>query len=367
MANLTELRDTLSHEGPFASVYLDASHDTEDAAKLTELRWRAAQDGLAALEASEAVLDVLAEAIDRPPAVGRAGRLLVATADGVLVDEYLAEPPAQLAVRVSSMPYLLPLADWRGNEVPHVAVAIDQTGADLLAVDANGSMLTEEVAGRDHPVHKVRAGGWAHLNIQRRAEETVRRNVTDVAAEVASLASRTGARLVAVAGDPRARSQLREALPENVRHLVAEIGHGRAEDPSHHTVDSAITELLADRRRAELDEMLDRLHSASGSPGLAVEGLPDTTGALRDGNVSVLLIDAQTLDDRTVWTATEHTMVATSRQALHDVGVSDRGEIRADEALPVAAVMSGAEVIASFGGEPEFKFAGGVGALLRHR
>lgn len=366
MANLTELRDTLSYNGPFASVHLDASHDTEDAAKLTELRWRAAADELGELGASGEVIDVLAEAADRPPPVGRAGRLLVATADAVLVDEYLAEPPAQPAVRVSSLPYLLPLADWRGREVPHVAVAIDQTGADLLAIDADGTMLTEEVAGRDHPVHKVRGGGWAHLNIQRHAEEAVRRNVTDVAAEVATLAARTGARLIAVAGDPRARSQLREALPENVRHLVAEIAHGRAEDPSHHTVDSAIAELLVDRRRAELDAVLDRFHEAFGSPGLAVEGLADTTAALRDGNVDVLLLDASALGARTVWTASDHTMVATTRQALHDLGVSDRGEVRADEALPVAAMLSAAEVVASFG-EPELKAANGVGALLRHR
>jgi Bacterial archaeo-eukaryotic release factor family 2 len=367
MANLTALRDLLSHEGSFASVHLDASHDTQDAAKVTELRWRAAHDQLAALDASRKTMRVLEEAIhEAPPPVGRAGRLLVAAGDTVRVDEYLAEPPAQPMVRVSPLPYLLPLADWRESDVPHVAVAVDQTGADLLAVDATGTAITEEVDGRYRPVHKVRGGGWAHLTIQRRVEEAVRRNVTDVAAEVAVLAGKVGARLVVVAGEPQTRSQLRAALPENWRRLVTEIDHGRSEDPSHHTVDRAITDLLDARRRAELDEVLARFRAAGGAPGLAVAGLADTTGALREGNVEILLVDATAVADRTVWTASDPTMVATSRQALHELGVSDRGEIRADEALPAAAIASGAEVVAAFG-ETALELASGVGAILRHR
>src|SRR2546423_227141 len=35
------LRDLLDYGGPFASVYFDGSHDTEDAGKELELRWRA--------------------------------------------------------------------------------------------------------------------------------------------------------------------------------------------------------------------------------------------------------------------------------------------------------------------------------------
>lgn len=366
MANLTALRDMLSHEGTFASVHLDASHDTEDAAKVTELRWRSVQDQLAELDALQELTGVLETAIDREPPVGRAGRLLVANTDTVFVDEYLAEPPAQPLVRVSSQPYLLPLADWQQSHVPHVAVAIDQHGADLYAEDANGTALTEEVEVADRAVRKVRGGGRAHVNLQRHAEEAVRRNVTDVAAEVADFAGTVDARLIAVAGDPHIRSQLREAMPENCRHLVAEIDHGRAADPHHHTIDGAITELLEARRRDGLDEVLERFQTAGGSPGLAVEGMSDTTGALREGNVEVLLIDANAVAERTVWTATDPTMVATSRQALHEVGVSDRGRIRADEALPVAAMASGAEVVAAFG-EADLEAANGVGAILRHR
>jgi hypothetical protein len=60
--------------GPFASVYLDASHDTEDAAKVAELRRRGLRDQLAdqgAPEETLAALDAAVSAAD-PPA-GKAG------------------------------------------------------------------------------------------------------------------------------------------------------------------------------------------------------------------------------------------------------------------------------------------------------
>ena len=45
--DMSKLRDVATAPGPFASVYLDASHDTEDAAKIAELRWRGLRDQLA--------------------------------------------------------------------------------------------------------------------------------------------------------------------------------------------------------------------------------------------------------------------------------------------------------------------------------
>jgi Bacterial archaeo-eukaryotic release factor family 2 len=365
MVNLTTLRDMLTHDGPFASVHMDASHDTEDAAKLADLRWRAVRDELTALDTPAATIDALADAIDRPPPVGRAGRLMVAAGDRVLVDEYLAEPPAQPSVRVSACPYLLPLAGWHEHDIPYVAVAVDQIGADLYAVDAHGAVRTEEMAGHDHPVHKVRGGGWSHLSLQRRAEETVRRNITDVAAEVAGLAGRVDARVIIVAGDARARAQLRQALPENHQRLVAEIDHGRPEDPSHHTVDRDIGGILAAQHDADRDELLDRFDRGR-AHGLAAQGLPGTTAALRDGNVEVLLIDGRTVGEKTVWTGSDPAMVAAGREELHELGVSGRAELRADEALPAAAIAIGADVFAALGDDPRLELTNGVGAVLRH-
>ncbi|HEX2133804.1 MAG TPA: Vms1/Ankzf1 family peptidyl-tRNA hydrolase [Actinophytocola sp.] len=363
--NLTALRKTLDHRGPFASVHLDASHDTEDAAKVTELRWRAVREELTERDTPDPTLGALEDALDRAPPAGRAGRLLVAAGDAVLVDEYLPAPPAQPVVRVSALPYLLPLADWSRRDVPYVVVSVDRTGAEVRAVRADGSTHTEDVEGREHPVHKVRGAGMAHRNVQRHTEETVKHNIGEVAEEVARQVRNTDAQLLALAGDPEARTRLREALPAECREIVAEIEHSRVADPTHDTVERDVADLLAEQRRVEQDRVLERFR-AGGGHGLAVQGLAATTAALREANVEVLLVDARAVGDATVWAGTDPTMVATDRADLHRIGVSERLDARADEALPAAALASGAEIVAATGDEPALELAGGVGAILRH-
>ncbi|MDN2502588.1 hypothetical protein FHY52_38765, partial [Nocardia nova] len=75
---ISGLRELTEHPGPFASVYIETVSD-------------AVERGLS----------------DPPP--GRAGQAVIADADGVLLTAALPEPPARTTVRLSDMPYLLPL------------------------------------------------------------------------------------------------------------------------------------------------------------------------------------------------------------------------------------------------------------------
>jgi hypothetical protein len=47
LVNSTKLREVIRHPGPFASVYLDFSHDTEDAARQLRLKGESARAELA--------------------------------------------------------------------------------------------------------------------------------------------------------------------------------------------------------------------------------------------------------------------------------------------------------------------------------
>ncbi|MDN5750455.1 MAG: hypothetical protein L0H64_18415, partial [Pseudonocardia sp.] len=88
------LKDLTNHAGPFATVYLDASHDTEDAAHQAALRWGAARGELDAQGADVATVDALARSVEEAtPAQGRAGRVLVAAGGEVLLDRLLPTPP----------------------------------------------------------------------------------------------------------------------------------------------------------------------------------------------------------------------------------------------------------------------------------
>jgi hypothetical protein len=74
-------------------VYFDDSHDTADAATQIELKWRALRERLEQQGADPALTESIGAAIvDGQPAVGRSGRAVVASADGVLVDEHLIRP-----------------------------------------------------------------------------------------------------------------------------------------------------------------------------------------------------------------------------------------------------------------------------------
>lgn len=105
--NLLEIAE---RRGPFAVVYMDASPDTEDSAQPWDLRCRSIRERLVTAGAGRGMLDQFDRAItDSPPGRGRAGRLLILDENTVHVDEYLPEPPAREVVRVSALPYLIPL------------------------------------------------------------------------------------------------------------------------------------------------------------------------------------------------------------------------------------------------------------------
>lgn len=362
------LRELITSTGPFASVYLDGTYDSEDAAKQIELRWRAARERLVEQDAAEPTLTALDAAIrEREPAAGRAGRLLIATGDTVLVDEYLPDPPAEPVTRVSPLPYLVPLAIAEPRNVPHVVVLVDKIGADLRAVDAGGTVLASyAVEGREHPVHKVGQGGWSHRNIQQHAEATVTHNIDQVAGETAHLVERSAARLLVLAGEIEARGMLRRALPESCRQISVEVETGRR--ANRDTFEHDVRELVAEQWRNERGAQLERFRAELGRKrGLAVQGLRRTTEALREANVELLVISDPNLGDHVVWSGSSPRLVAVERTELDTMGAAGGTRVRADEVLPAAAIAVGADLLAEREelGDP-VRLDDGVGALLRH-
>lgn len=364
------LRKLVASRGPFASVYLDGSRDTEDAAKEIDLRWRSARKQLADQGAGEPTLTALDEAIQADtPVPGRAGRILVAAGDRVLADEHVPHAPPVPVARVSTLPYLVPLVTAGPPRVPHVVVAVDKIGADLRAVDGDGTVVADyTVAGHDHPVHTVRGGGWSHRNIQAHTAATVTHNVDQVAGEVAALVERVRARLLVLAGDVDPRGQLRRALPESCVSMAVEVETARRTAAANRTAfDRDVRELVAEQWRAERGARLDRLRAELGrAGGKAVQGLRDTAAALREANVELLVIGDPGLGDRSVWTGSQPQLVALDRSELDAMGAGEGAENRADEALPAAAIAVGAEVTGTEELDEAVPLTDGIGALLRH-
>ena len=97
--------------------------------------------------------------------------------------------------------------------------------------------------------------------------------------------------------------------------------------------------------------------------GPVVQGLPDCVAALRDHNADALVVTENALADRAVWVGGTHRdQVAVDSADLRAVGMPANHQ-RADEAVPMAALAIGADLVVAEAGLP---LVDGIGVLLRH-
>ncbi|SFQ43404.1 hypothetical protein SAMN05421810_107149 [Amycolatopsis arida] len=361
----TGLRELVSTDGPFASVYFDDSHDTADAEKLLDLRWRELRERLTEQGAAEPALTALETAIkegDRP--VGRSGRALVAAADRVLLDRHLDQPPATTEARLSDLPYVLPLVTYGEPGPVHVIALIDRIGAELVAVDPYGQVTVEQITeGTDYPVHAVTHVGQIRRHMEERVEETIKLNLKQVADDIDKLVQRTGAELVIVAGEVKNRSALKEQLSDRVRPIAHEVTSGsRADGIDQDVLHADIERIVAKAKENKRADVLARFEQEMGRDGgLAVQGLQAVTTALREANVTTLLVaDPGDAAGTTVLVGPEPNYVAMQRGELGDLDATRR---RADEALPLAAIATDADLVHT---GQRLDLVEGFGALLRH-
>ncbi|SDN63899.1 Rv2629 family ribosome hibernation factor [Allokutzneria albata] len=363
--DLTQLRGLVAATGPFASVYLDDSHDTPDAPKALELRWREARATLAEQGADERTLSSVDRALaGGEPARGRAGRALIASGGEVLLDRHLPEPPAQPIARWSALPYLMPLLEQTEADLPHVAVLVDGAGGEVLGYDGDGRLVDrQEVAGQDHPLHDAGGGGMAHKRIRQRVENTKQDNAIAVAEAADRMVRRLGARLLVLSGEVQARTAVRAALPDRSAAIAEELtvgGHVPGADQD--ALGEAVHKLIKQQVDAIGHNAVDRFRIELGRQGDATQGLPAVATALREGRVDTVLLDGAATADRTIWIGSEPTQIAIDEAELRSLGVPHLARERADSALVMAAVATGARLQLATG-EPEL--ADGVGALLR--
>jgi len=357
--DLTFLRDLVSDPGPFATVYLDASHDTADAAHALELRWAGLRHELEGQGADEATLAALDAAITDDAAVGRAGRTLVAAHGEVLLDRTLPVPPATPTAGWGPLPELLPMLLDQPEPVPTVVVRVDETGGEIFAAGPGTTLEpVEDVAGSgSYPVHKV--------------EESWRRNVAELAERVDRHMSASGARLLVLAGDPRSRSRLLDALSARSAEVAVQVEQtGGASGGDLGDLAAAVDEATLDVVDADRHALLDRYAKAAGRPdGLAVDGLADVLAALRAEQVDTLLLDGATTRHETVWIGKAPSQVAIDADELRALGGEPTAQVPVDAALLRAAAGTGAMFAPLGGGRTGLvghSVTDGVAALLRY-
>ncbi len=351
-------------QGPFASVYFDESHDTQDAVEKLETNRGDIRKQLEDLGADAALIDKIEGAVlHHRPAVGRRGRAVIATGDEVLIDEPLAGPPPAMVVRLSDYPYVVPLIELEMQRPTYVFAAVDHTGADIT-LHQGDTVSSTSVEGEGYPVHKPASAGWnGYGDFQHTTEEAVRMNCRAVADELTRLVDGADPEVVFLCGEVRSRADVIAQLPRRVADRVSELHAGSRktgiDEDEVHRVTAAE---FARRRDAELAGLADRFQAELGrGSGLAAEGIAAVCAALREGDVDTLLVGE--LGDATVVAGQALTTVAPDADALSDFGEPVQRVARADEALPFAAIAVGAALVAA---GDRIGPAEGVGALLRY-
>ncbi|UUL76781.1 hypothetical protein NG819_03225 [Pseudarthrobacter sp. Fe7] len=185
-----------------------------------------------------------------------------------------------------------------------------------------------------------------------------------MAGEIDRVAGSSGARLIVLAGDIRARGLVKDNLSEASRALVSEV------DSHTHTpgADSADLADQVNGRVAELwaweqQAVMDRLAVQEGQANPeSAQGVEAVVHALQQAQVDVLILDDEALSERTLLALDKEPWVATAKEeALAAAGIL--GEVPAPAALLRAAALTDARVLLVPG--PVLPQGIDVAALLR--
>lgn len=361
--DLSFLRPLYDRPGPWASVYLDASHDAEDAAAVVDLRWRALRERMAEQGAPPETLDAVERELQRrPAAAGRYGLAIFAAGGEAVLTEYLSAPPRRELAAYAPLPHVMPLVAQRGEEVAWLRVLTDRTGADLSGVDAGGVPRRATVRGGEtHPIRKVKPGGWAQARFQREAETTWRRNAGDVAKATAAVADQLAPEVLVIAGDVRARQMLLTQLPKRWQERAVQTDAGsRAAGADPEALDDVTVQAVAEAADRHTRAAIDRYAEQEG----AGAGLAAVVEALRREQVAQLLIVDDPSSTAELWVGTEPSHLALDDGELREMGVAEPVRARADAALVRALAGTGAELVLV--GPDDVDLPDGVGAVLRY-
>ncbi len=356
---LGSLRRLYQGTDDYASVYLDPSRASEEGAETVALRWRAARQHLSDAGAGQAALSALGQLVT-DPARSAPGLAAFASAGGVAFAASLPHPPLRVISRYARLPHLMPLLAQRPPQVPHLLVRADRSGGEVVAARIPDDVTTEEIDGSGWPVHKTSVGGWSQDRYQRSAEEAWAENAKQLAAAVTTAAAETGAELIVVGGDTRARALLLDHLGTPLRDSAVIVD--REVDAGSDVMAEAAEEAAQAREDQTTRQRLADFRAQLGH-GLATEGLAETLAALRDGQASDVFIADDPSSTDHAWIGPFPAQVAASEAELRELGVDQVVEDRADAAIIRAVAATDAELHLIPDGEAPPRH--GIGALLR--
>lgn len=363
--DLAWLQPAVTAPGPFTTVHLDVSRDTEDARTAVELRWQAVRHRLEQDGAPAGLLDRIGAAVVAETGrSGEAGRTLVAAGDEIVLDQVTPRRPLRDSGHHGMLAHLMPLVRALDAELPYALVEVDRSGADVTVVDPlAGERREHEVEGGHELLHAVGGGGWAHRRYRSRVQDSWDRNADAVARDVERLVDRHHPQVLVLSGDPVAAGRLLERLGDDARSRLVQVeGGGRPEGIDEEKFAGRVADVVMQWRQRRMGDVLARYAEAAGRDERAAAGLAAVVEALRGGAVEVLLLHDEPSSDLTLWAGEDPMHLGTTREDVEALGAQQVEQDRADAVLVRAAVAQDAamELVG-----PSDALTDGIGALLR--
>lgn len=344
------LADLYRRAGSASTVYADVTQDTSDPRRTGTIRQRTVREALMDAGAPEVDAAVIVDLLEEPPGVGGSvSRLLVVREGAVEVNELLqGEPLAELMASYGPVPALIPLLIQRPRDLSYVVAEVGRDGGEITqfrlsrrqkpvahrAVHGDTEFLTKTQAEDD-----FLAGG----RYQHHTEEIWKRNEGLVAAAIDEIVQASGAELLVVTGDVRARQLLIDQLsPATLKILTVVPTNTRPGGATTDELDANLHRHIASILAADEYDALTRLETGR-NDGLAETDQAAVIRGLQQSQVDVLVIAPSALDDATLIALDREPWVATSSEEA--LGAGELGAVPAADALVRAAILTDARVV----------------------
>ncbi|WP_433037003.1 hypothetical protein [Actinomycetospora sp. CA-053990] len=369
--DLSRTRDIFERPGPFATVYLEAVQAGENSDKQVELRWRDLSKQLQQAGADDKTLAALDEELggERAGSITEVGRVLVASADGILFDDEVEAVDAAGDIAVwSPLPELGRYYRSQTGSVRVLLAVVDQTGGDIYQVIADNSegareLSEETVKGQAiETVHKARGGGPGNRTRQNRHEMASYENADAVVKGLRSAASQFRPEVIVIAGEIQGRSSVRQELTGDLADITREIEAGsRAAGASESALEDALLTVTGEIATERESGVRQRFEEGKGHAN-AVEGLEPVLEAARTGAVdTLLLVDGQEVPGE-LYAGSSPEAISTDPANLAEISDTEPVARPAEQVLLRAVGALGGQVQVLGGGTT---LQDGVGAILR--
>ena len=360
--NLERLRPLFEERGPYLTMHVDVSRNSEHGADQIESRWTTIRHQLEKADLPDDLVETLGERLrGNTHVAGEVRRTLVVAGDRILLDDVQAghNPHAEV-LDLDVLPDLASWIDLEDQAYPFVLAVVDRTGGEVSAYRATSRPPVDEesVTRATFQVTKVAEGDWAQKQFQQTAENHWHENAELVAEAVRAAALTCAARVVLVAGEVRARAEVTQALAvldHGLGPVYEVVSGGRAEGASDEALWTEVHERLRDLAASDDVAVSARLDEGRGRSEGVATGVEEVLAALAKGQVETLVVDLESLADRSVSPARYDGLPLPASAA-------DADELPVDRVLVAAAALTGARLSVL---PAAMAHGGGASALLR--